>query len=152
MSDGKKRLDILIAEDDDDDFLLVSEAFEESGLVYQLYRARDGEELLDFLLHQGLFCDPVRSPRPRLILLDLNMPRKDGREALAEIKAHPELRQIPVVILTTSKAEEDIARSYDLGGNSFIRKPVDFQDFVKIIQTLGAYWFEIVQLPPHPEN
>ena len=148
MIDSKRRLVILIADDDDDDFLLVKEAFEESHLLYEIYRARDGEELMDFLLHQGRFGKPESSPRPTLILLDLNMPRKDGREALKEIKAHPQLRRIPVVILTTSKAEEDIVRTYDLGVNSFIRKPVDFDEFIKIIQTLGQYWFEIVQLPP----
>ncbi len=151
MSDVK-RLVILIAEDDDDDFLLVREAFEESNLLNEIYRARDGEELMEFLLHQGPFSERASSPRPTLILLDLNMPRKDGREALAEIKAHPDLRQIPVVILTTSKAEEDIIRTYDLGVNSFIRKPVDFHDFVRIIQTLGDYWFNIVQLPPRQEG
>lgn len=148
MVDVKKRMKILIAEDDDDDFLLVKDAFEESRILIDIYRARDGEELMEFLLNQGRFSDPEISPRPSLILLDLNMPRKDGREALAEIKAHAELRMIPVVILTTSKAEEDIIRTYDLGVNSFIRKPVDFHDFIKIVQTLGEYWFEIVQLPP----
>ncbi|MDP3563936.1 MAG: response regulator [Methanoregula sp.] len=148
MIDKKKRLTILIAEDDDDDFLLVKEAFEESRLPHEIYRARDGEELLEFLLHKGDFTDRESSPRPMLILLDLNMPKKDGREALAEIKAHPDLRKIPVVILTTSRADEDIIRTYDLGVNSFIRKPVDFSEFVGIIRTLSVYWFEIVELPP----
>lgn len=148
MIDVKRRMKILIAEDDDDDFLLVSEAFEESRLLIDIYRARDGEELMEFLQYRGKFSDPESAPRPSLILLDLNMPRKDGREALAEIKADPALRMIPVVILTTSKAEEDIIRTYGLGVNSFIRKPVDFIEFTRIIQTLGDYWFEIVQLPP----
>lgn len=148
MSDVKRRLRVVIAEDDDDDFLLVKDAFEESRLLIDIFRARDGEELIDFLLHRGEFRDPQSSPRPALILLDLNMPRKDGREALAEIKAHPDLRMIPVVILTTSKAEEDIVSTYGLGGSSFIRKPVEFADFVRIVQRLGDYWFEIVQLPP----
>lgn len=148
MNDTKRQLKVLIAEDDDDDFLLVKDAFEESRILIDIFRARDGEELIDFLLHRGEFGDPESAPRPTLILLDLNMPRKDGREALAEIKAHPDLRMIPVVILTTSKAEEDIVSTYGLGVNSFIRKPVEFVDFVRIIQTLGDYWFEIVQLPP----
>lgn len=148
MNDAKKRLKVLIAEDDDDDFLLVRDAFEESHILIDIFRVRDGEELLDYLLRRGEFGDQESSPRPTLILLDLNMPRKDGREALAEIKAHPDLRMIPVVILTTSKAEEDIASTYGLGVNSFIRKPVEFVDFVRIIRTLGDYWFEIVQLPP----
>lgn len=148
MNDTKRQLKVLIAEDDDDDFLLVKDAFEESHILIDIFRARDGEELIDFLLHRGEFGDPESAPRPTLILLDLNMPRKDGREALAEIKAHPDLRMIPVVILTTSKAEEDIVSTYGLGVNSFIRKPVEFVDFVRIIQTLGDYWFEIVQLPP----
>lgn len=148
MNDAKKRLKVLIAEDDDDDFLLVRDAFEESRILIDIFRVRDGEELIDYLLHRGEFGDPESAPRPTLILLDLNMPRKDGREALAEIKAHPDLRMIPVVILTTSKAEEDIVSTYGLGVNSFIRKPVEFVDFVRIIRTLGDYWFEIVQLPP----
>jgi len=152
MSDNKRRLITLIAEDDDDDFLLTKEAFEESRLVSEIYRVRDGEELMAFLLRRDRFSAPASAPRPALILLDLNMPRKDGREALAEIKAHPDLRQIPVVILTTSKAEEDVIRTYDLGANSFIRKPVDFQEFIGICRTLGAYWLEVVQLPPHSEN
>lgn len=152
MIDAKRRLKVLIAEDDDDDFLLVKEAFEESRLLIDIYRAKDGEELMEFLQYRGAFSAPESAPRPTLILLDLNMPRKDGREALAEIKADPDLRMIPVVILTTSKAEEDIIHTYGLGVNSFIRKPVDFDDFIRIIQTLGEYWFEIVQLPPELIN
>ena len=100
-----------------------------------------------YLTRRGRYADPALSPRPGLILLDLNMPRKDGREALREIKANPALRQIPVVILTTSKAEEDIYRSYDLGVNSFISKPVSFEGLVAVMRTLGRYWFEIVELP-----
>jgi CheY-like chemotaxis protein len=107
----------------------------------------NGEELMDYLHRRGAFADPARSPRPGLILLDLNMPRKDGREALAEIKSDPALRQIPVVVLTTSKAEEDIYRTYDLGVNSFITKPVTFDGLVNVMRTLGTYWFEIVELP-----
>jgi CheY-like chemotaxis protein len=103
---------------------------------------------MDYLYHRGpKYADPTASPRPGLILLDLNMPRKDGREALEEIKADPELRQIPVVVLTTSQAEEDIYRTYDLGVNSFITKPVVFESLVELMKTLGKYWFEIVELP-----
>jgi len=103
--------------------------------------------LLDFLRRRGRYADPAAAPRPGLILLDLNMPRKDGREALAEIKADPDLRRIPVVVLTTSKAEEDIYRTYDLGVNSFITKPVTFEGLVSVMKALGQYWFEIVELP-----
>ncbi len=143
----KKSVDILIAEDDDDDFLLAKEAFDEYYLANKIYRVKNGEELLDFLHHRGEFKDPGSAPLPVLILLDLNMPRMDGREALKEIKADPELRKIPVVIMTVSKEEEDIMRSYDLGANSYIRKPVRFTEMVEIIRTIGKYWFEIVELP-----
>jgi CheY-like chemotaxis protein len=108
----------------------------------------NGEELLEYLYRRGKYSDPAVSPRPGLILLDLNMPKKDGRQALKEIKADPSLRSIPIVVLTTSKAEEDILRSYDLGVNSFIVKPVTFEGLVDIMKTLTKYWFEIVELPP----
>ncbi len=148
MVDSMRELNVLIADDDNDDFLLIKEAFEESRIRINIYRVEDGEELLDYLLHREQFSSPERAPRPTLILLDLNMPRKDGREALKEIKAHPDLRMIPVVILTTSKADEDIIRTYNLGVNSFIQKPVDFKEFIRIVQALDEYWFEIVKLPP----
>lgn len=138
---------ILMADDDEDDRLLTEEAFTESHLANDLHFVNDGEELMQYLLRQGEYADPKTSPRPGIILLDLNMPRKDGREALAEIKANPELCRIPVIILTTSKAEEDIVRSYDLGANSFIAKPVTFHRLVEVLQTVGNYWFHIVQLP-----
>ena len=139
---------ILMAEDDADDRLLVKEAFEESHLVNDLYFAKDGVELLDYLRHQGMYADQRKFPNPDLILLDLNMPRKDGREALKEIKADPAFRRIPVVVLTTSKAEEDIVRSYDIGASSYISKPVTFEALVNIIKGLGEYWVQIVKLPP----
>lgn len=142
------RLAILMADDDEDDVLLARTALEESRLTNPFFAVKDGEELLDYLCHRGKFSDPQTAPRPGLILLDLNMPRKDGREALREIKANPTLRQIPVVVLTTSKAEEDIIRSYDLGANSFIVKPVTFASLVNVINILGIYWFEIVATPP----
>jgi CheY-like chemotaxis protein len=145
-----KSIAILIAEDDPDDRYLAKEALNESRLANQLYFVEDGEDLLDFLRHRGRYAEEA-PPRPGIILLDLNMPRKDGREALHEIKADPQLRRIPVVVLTTSKAEEDILRSYDLGVNSFIVKPVTFDGLVTTMQTLKRYWFEIVELPPEEE-
>jgi CheY-like chemotaxis protein len=147
MEKYRKPIDILLAEDDEDDYLLISEALKESRLANKMHWVKDGEELMDYLHRRGDFADPERSPFPGIILLDLNMPRKDGREALKEIKTDPALRKIPIIILTTSKAEEDILRSYDLGVNSFIRKPVQFEDFVEMVKVLGRYWFEIVELP-----
>lgn len=138
---------ILMADDDEDDCLLALEAFAESRLANELRFVKDGEELMDYLYQRGKYTDLSKSPRPVLILLDLNMPKKDGREALKEIKANPHLRQIPVVVLTTSKAEEDVYRSYDVGANSFITKPVTFTSLVEVMKTLGKYWFEIVELP-----
>jgi len=139
---------ILMADDDADDRRLTRDALDESRLANDLRFVENGEELLAYLRHQGEFSDPDANPRPGLILLDLNMPRKDGRTALKEMKADPELRQIPVTVLTTSKADEDIFRSYDLGVNSYIVKPVTFEALVDILQTLEKYWFEIVELPP----
>ena len=147
MLSKRKTITILVAEDDEDDRLLMQEALEENRLANDLHFVGDGEELMDYLLHRGIYHDPQKAPRPSLILLDLNMPRKDGREALKEIKADPELRQIPIVVLTTSKAEEDILRTYDLGVSSFIAKPVVFESMVQIMKMLGTYWFEIVELP-----
>lgn len=139
---------ILCAEDDDDDRLLIREAWEEGRLANELRFVNDGEELMEYLQRRGEWTDPAIAPRPGLILLDLNMPRKDGREALEEIRNDPDLRRIPVVVLTTSRAEEDIVRSYDLGVNSFITKPVTFDSMVETLQTVGRYWFEIVETPP----
>jgi CheY-like chemotaxis protein len=144
------RMVILLADDDEEDRAMTREAFEESHLTNDLYAVADGEELMDFLHRRGRFADARTAPRPGLILLDLNMPRKDGREALAEIKGDALLRQIPVVILTTSKAQEDLFRTYDLGANSFITKPVTFRGLVEVVEELGHYWFEIVATPPAP--
>ncbi len=138
---------LLLADDDPDDRFLTEEALKESRLVNNIQTVEDGEELMDYLHHRGRFSDQEKYPVPGVILLDLNMPKKDGREALQEIKSDPELRKIPIIILTTSKAEEDIYRSYDLGVNSFITKPVSFEALVDIMKTLGKYWFEIVELP-----
>ena len=146
MATGKSIM-ILMAEDDADDRLLVKDALAESRVLNELRFVGDGEELLQYLRHEGPYSDPASSPRPGLILLDLNMPRKDGREALQEIKADPSLRRIPVVVMTTSKAEEDIFRSYDTGASSYITKPVTFDRLVELMRTLGYYWIEFVELP-----
>lgn len=138
---------MLIAEDDEDDRLLIAEALEENQLLNQFYFVENGEELMDYLYHRGAYSDHNSFPRPNLILLDLNMPKKDGREALKEIKSDPCLRSIPIVILTTSQAEEDIFRSYDLGVSSFITKPVTFDVLVKVMKKITEYWFSIVELP-----
>jgi CheY-like chemotaxis protein len=147
MAENDKSITILMADDDEDDRLMTKEAFQEARLVNDLRFVVDGEELLDYLYRCGKFSNPENSPCPGLILLDLNMPKKDGREALKDIKADPRLRQIPIVVLTTSKAEEDIYRSYDLGVNSYITKPVSFEGLMEIVLTLTQYWFKIVQLP-----
>lgn len=137
---------ILMADDDADDRMLAAEAMKESRLGNCFRFVEDGQELMEYLTRSGEYAT-ADAPRPGLILLDLNMPRMDGRQALQQIKSDPELRRIPVVILTTSKAEEDILRSYDLGANSFISKPVSFDGLVEIVRTLGLYWFSIVELP-----
>lgn len=142
-----KPIIILMADDDEDDRLLTRDALAENRIVNDIYFVEDGEDLMNYLYQREDYSEPGVAPRPSLILLDLNMPRKDGREALQEIKNDPELRMIPVVVLTTSKAEEDILKTYDLGVSSFITKPVDFQSLVHIMKTLGAYWFQIVHLP-----
>jgi CheY-like chemotaxis protein len=138
---------ILMAEDDPEDRMLATEGFEESKLVNDLRFVKDGEELMDYLYRRGEYSEPESAPRPGLILLDLNMPRKDGREALEEIKADPDLRSIPVIVLTVSKVEEDIMRSYDSGANSYISKPVTFVGLVEVLRSLSVYWLEIVELP-----
>lgn len=140
---------ILYAEDDEDDRLLAREALSESRLANDLRFVNDGEQTLDYLYRRGRYANEPEAnlPRPGLILLDLNMPRIDGREVLRTIKSDEELRRIPVVVLTTSKAEEDIIRSYDLGVNSFITKPVTFEGLVDAVRTIGTYWLGIVELP-----
>jgi CheY-like chemotaxis protein len=146
MNKHGKPITILTADDDEDDRRLTREALLEGRLANDLRFVENGEELMDYLRRQGKFTG-TEVPRPGLILLDLNMPRKDGRTVLKEIKSDPELRQIPVVVLTTSQADEDIYKSYDLGVNSYIVKPVTFDALVDILQTLEKYWFEIVELP-----
>ena len=142
---------ILMADDDEDDRLFAGDALRESRVLNDFRSVENGEELMDYLNRRGKYSDPKSSPRPGLLLLDLNMPRKDGREALAEIKGNPLLRSIPVVVLTTSDTQEDIIRSYDLGVNSFITKPVTFASLVEVMKALSRYWIEIVQLPEHTD-
>ena len=147
MEKSSKPITILMADDDADDRLMTQEAFEESRLANDLRFVEDGVELMDYLQRRGKYRDPATSPRPGLILLDLNMPKKDGREALEEIKADPNLKCVRIVVLTTSKAEEDIYRTYDLGAASYITKPVTFAGMAEVIKTVGKDWLEIVELP-----
>jgi len=142
-----KPITILMADDDEDDRLLTQDALAESRVLNELHFVVDGVELLEYLERKGKFEDKSISPRPGLILLDLNMPRMDGREALQAIKAHPNLKGIPVVILTTSKQEEDMVKGYNLGPASYITKPVTFDGLVEFMKTLGKYWVEFVELP-----
>ncbi|HXH70872.1 MAG TPA: response regulator [Pyrinomonadaceae bacterium] len=150
MKENNEPMHILMADDDEDDRRSFAKAWKNARATNPIHFVNDGEELIDYLHHRGKFADLPDWARPGLILLDLNMPKKDGREALREIKADPNLRQIPVVVLTTSKAEEDVYRTYDLGANSFITKPVTFTSMVELVQILGKYWIEIVETPPNP--
>jgi two-component system response regulator len=144
---NKRAVTILMADDDADDRKMTQEAFAESCLGNDLRFVEDGEELLDYLYRRGKYADPASSPRPSILLLDLNMPKKDGREALQELKADPQFRALRVIILTTSKAEEDILQSYDLSATSYITKPVTFEGLLEVIRAMGRYWLEIVELP-----
>ena len=142
-----KVVTILLADDSEDDRLMTRDALNESFVLNDLREVEDGEQLMDYLHRRGQYTDPNTSPRPGLILLDLNMPRKSGQEALAEIKRDPLLRRIPVIVLTTSEADEDIVRSYELGVSSFITKPVTFHGLVEVLKAFGKYWIEIVAIP-----
>ena len=144
MSRESRPFTVLMADDDEDDRLLARDAFDECGLEVDLRFVADGVELLDYLHGRAPF---EGAPTPALILLDLNMPRKDGRECLAAIKQNPALRRIPVVVISTSQAEEDVLRSYDLGVSSFISKPVTYESLLALVRTLSHYWFETVRLP-----
>jgi CheY-like chemotaxis protein len=153
MPRARGSITILMADDDEDDRALTADAFRDARLVNEMRFVVDGEDLMHYLRGHGSYAsDGVDAPWPGLILLDLNMPKKDGREALAEIKADPVLRRIPVVVLTTSRAEEDIVRSYDLGVNSFISKPVTFGGLVAAMRTLAQYWFDLVELPANGDE
>ena len=147
MPNSSLPVTILMADDDEDDRLLALDALKEGRVLNNLHCVEDGVELLEYLRREGKFTDPATSPRPSLILLDLNMPRMDGREALQHIKTDPNLRSIPVVILTTSKEEEDMIRGYDLGAASYITKPVNFEGLVDLMRAIGRYWIEFVELP-----
>ncbi len=148
MNKSTQPIRIVVADDDADDRLMIKDAFEESKLGNPVDFVEDGVELMEYLNRQGKWTHLTNQPFPGFILLDLNMPRKDGRTALKEIKESVEHHRIPIVILTTSKAEEDIIRTYNLGVNSFICKPVSFDKLVDIVKTVGHYWIEIVALPP----
>jgi len=147
MNPSGKMLPILMVDDDKDDRLMTERALRKNRVINPILFLEDGEELVDYLKRQGQYADPAKSPRPCFILLDLNMPRMDGRRALEIIKADPEFKKIPIVVLTTSQAEEDIVRSYDTGANSFITKPVSFDGLVRVMESLKNYWLEIVDLP-----
>jgi two-component system response regulator len=147
MTTDFRAVTILMADDDEDDRLLTRDALNESKVLNQFYSVEDGIELMKYLRREAKYSDGELYPQPSLILLDLNMPRMDGREALALIKADPSLRSIPVIILTTSKAEEDMLRGYELGAASYITKPVTFEKLVELMKSLGRYWIEFVELP-----
>lgn len=146
MPDSPKQ-PILLVEDSPEDFETAERAFRKSGLRNPIYRCSDGDEALDFLFHRGRFADSEKTPRPGVILLDLNLPGTDGREVLAEIKADPSLKQIPVIVLTTSSDQRDVDACYRAGASSYIQKPVDLDGFMRAIERLNDYWFEVVILP-----
>lgn len=144
----RKAVTILMADDDEEDRDFARDALQNAHLANEMRFAVDGQDLMDYLRREGKYAAGSEvAPRPGVILLDLNMPKKDGREALAEIKSDADLRSIPVVVLTTSKDEEDVFRTYDLGVNSFITKPVTFGGLVEVMRTWQRYWFELVELP-----
>ena len=143
---------VLMVDDDADDRLMTERVLRDQRLVEDVRFVEDGQALMDYLRHEGPYADPATSPRPGLILLDLNMPRKDGREALNEIKADRRLRDIPIVVLTNSRADEDVARSYDSGVNSFVAKPTSFRELTEALRVIGQYWFTVVCLPPTTED
>ncbi len=152
MTGNPQMTPVLMAEDDEDDRMMAEKAFRENRIANPLVTVSNGADLLDYLRQKGKFADSSKSPRPGLILLDLNMPKMDGREALKVIKGDEKLMRIPVVIITTSKAEEDILKSYNTGANSYITKPITFDGLVKVIKTLKDYWLEIVELPNGPSR
>ncbi len=152
MVKDKGILPILMVDDDEDDRMMTEKALRKNRVINPIQFLSDGEELLDYIKRKGKFSDPGASPRPCFVLLDLNMPRMDGRKALLFLKADPELKKIPVVVLSTSSAEEDILRSYNLGANSFITKPVTFDGLVSTMESLKNYWLEIVELPTNNGN
>jgi len=147
MNKDENKILIHMADDDEDDRLMFQEALEEARLSNEMSFSVDGQDLLDYLRREGKYQDLEGKRLPDLILLDLNMPRVDGHQALKEIKSDPKLRRIPIVILTTSSAEKDILSTYDIGANSFISKPVSFEGLVEVIKSVTNYWFNVVRLP-----
>ena len=145
LSQRSRPVEILLVEDNPGDVRLTREALREGKVRNNLYVVSDGVEALEFLRRQGQHIDAAR---PDLILLDLNLPRKDGREVLQDIKSDPALRHIPVVVLTSSQADQDIIRAYDLHANCYVTKPVDFEQFIHVVRTIENFWFSIVKLPP----
>lgn len=145
VSTLEKPVEILLAEDNPGDVMLTKKALEQGKLANNLHVATDGVETLAFLRQEGEYAD---KPRPDLVLLDLNMPRKDGQDVLEELRADEELCRIPVVVLTSSESEEDIAKSYELSANAYLTKPVDFEGFIEIVNRMEEFWFKMVKLPP----
>ena len=146
MTDGRSPIDILLVEDNPGDERLTREALKEGKVYHKLHWAKDGVEALDFLRRAGKYG---AAPRPDIILLDLNLPKKDGREVLQEIKSNEELKRIPVVVLTTSKAEEDVLRTYNLHANCYVTKPVDLEKFIVVVKSIDIFWLTVVTLPPN---
>jgi CheY-like chemotaxis protein len=146
MNENLNVISVLLVEDDPGDVVLIREAFEHNKVYNTLHVVSDGVQALEFLRGEGEHAD---APRPDLVLLDLNLPRKDGREVLAEVKADPDLRTIPIVVLTTSEAEEDIVRSYDLHANAYVTKPVDFERFIEVVRQIDDFFVSVVKLPHH---
>ncbi len=147
MTHNKQSIAILMADDDADDRFLAADALREARVHNRINFVTNGEELMDYLMRRGEYADDEKYPLPGLILLDLNMPRMDGREALKEMKQNARLKRIPVVVLTTSQAEEDVLRSYDLGVSGYITKPVSFEGLIEVMRAIGRYWIDIVELP-----
>lgn len=145
MRDIGKLVDILLIEDNPGDVRMTQEVLKESKILNKMYAVEDGVEAMAFLRREGKYAD---APRPDLILLDLNLPRKDGHEVLAEVKSDDDLKRIPVVVLTISEAEDDILKSYDLHGNCYITKPIDFREFIKVVKAIEDFWLTIVKLSP----
>jgi CheY-like chemotaxis protein len=144
-SEQTEHIEILLAEDNPGDVRLTEKALDSGKILNNLHVVEDGVEAMKFLRQEGAYAD---EPQPDLVLLDLNMPRKDGREVLDDMRADPELRRIPVVVLTSSDAEEDVVRSYELNANAYLTKPVDFDGFVDIVERIEDFWFSVVRMPP----
>jgi CheY-like chemotaxis protein len=145
MTDGRSPIEILLVEDNPGDERLTREALKEGKVYHKLHWAKDGVEAMEFLQQKGKYKD---APRPDIILLDLNLPKKDGREVLQDIKSDENLRRIPVVVLTTSKAEEDVLRSYNRHANCYVTKPVDLEKFIVVVKSIDIFWLTVVTLPP----